>query len=531
MPREPPSINRLYYCKPEACSYSRGESGSGKSEVYKLLLRNLCDLSRSSTKKSKVHSHLLKVDSILSAFGHATTPHNQDASCFTHYTELQFDSKGKMVGAKLIEYLLEKGRVTGPFDGGKTFHIFYYLLEGASHDERVQLRLSDAAHFNYLTGSNLVGYEKSLTNRYAQGNTSFLEILRGNLKSLGIGHRQQGQIWQLLASILHLGNVQFKDSQSDKEGCTIKNIQQLSMVAEMLGVSTDALQTCLTSRSEFVNKVHIAEFFNAKEACRQRDCLARALYATGFSWIVEQINQKMCASDSEWSHFVSILETPGFAGVNYPRNDFNRLLINYANERLYSHTMGEIFESPRDAFSAQGFSFPESKYTSNDDILNVLSGEKGGILPLIDAETAKRTSDESINKKIYDKYLDSGVLICANSKKLSNSFGIQHFAGLVDYDTTGFVDCDRDVLQTDFVTLIRGDPEHAGTSNPFLRSLFSDRIIATRMAGDSTLVSATPRGRTPSIRRKTHPKVTIEDENDSLDGSATVGNLVSKTFS
>jgi chitin synthase len=122
-----------------------------------MLLRNLCDISKTSEKKSKTHSLLLKIDPILSAFGHATTPHNLDATCFTHYTELQFNSKGKMVGAKLIEYLLEKTRVSGPLDGGRNFHIFYYLLEGANHEERVQWHLSDVAHFNYLTGSNIVG--------------------------------------------------------------------------------------------------------------------------------------------------------------------------------------------------------------------------------------------------------------------------------------------------------------------------------------------------------------------------------------
>jgi chitin synthase len=122
-----------------------------------MLVRNLCDLSKNGPKKTKTHSHVLKVDSVLSAFGHASTPHNADASCFTKYSEFQFDSKGKMVGMKMIEYLLEKSRVTIPLDGGRSFHIFYYLLEGATHEERVRFRLSDAAHFHYLTGSSQVG--------------------------------------------------------------------------------------------------------------------------------------------------------------------------------------------------------------------------------------------------------------------------------------------------------------------------------------------------------------------------------------
>jgi chitin synthase len=137
----------------------RGESATGKSEIYRMLVRHFCDISKIQTKKTKAHSLIVKASSILAAFGNATTPYNPDATCFTQYTEIQFNQKGKMVGAKLIEYLLEKTRVNNPLDGGRTFHIFYYMLEGANNEERSLLNLYDAAHFNYLAGSDIVGYE------------------------------------------------------------------------------------------------------------------------------------------------------------------------------------------------------------------------------------------------------------------------------------------------------------------------------------------------------------------------------------
>ena len=422
-----------------------------------------------------------------------------------------------MVGAKLIEYLLEKTRVSGPLDGGRNFHIFYYLLEGSTHEERVQWHLSDVAHFNYLTGSTIVGYYFFAKIRFAQGKGGYLEIIKGHLKSLGIGRRQQNQIWQLLAAVLHLGNIQFKEPVAG-ETCTIKNFQQLQLVSEMLGILPDSLETALTSRTRVVGKDNVVEYFNEKEAIVQRDSLARNLYATCFSWIVEQINQKLCASDADFNRFVSILEVPGFAGTSGTRNDFNRLLVNFANEKLYSHTMYELFV-------AQEIAFPENSYSSNQEILNVLCSEKKGILRLIDHEAVARTSDEAVTAKIYEQFLETGVLISANSKKLSTAFGIHHFAGVVEYDTIGFGEFERDVLQSDYVTLIRGDPESPGTNNPFLRSLFSDRIIATRKAKDSTVLSATPRGRVPSLRRRPS-KRNIEDENETLDATSTIGHMV-----
>lgn len=82
-----------------------------------MITRQLCDLSKSSKKKSRVHSSVLKVDSVLSAFGNATTSLNTNTSFHARYTEYQFDAEGKMIGAKYITFLLDKSRLTQSYIG------------------------------------------------------------------------------------------------------------------------------------------------------------------------------------------------------------------------------------------------------------------------------------------------------------------------------------------------------------------------------------------------------------------------------
>ena len=69
-----------------------------------MLLRNFCDLTKQGEKKAKIHSLLLRQQIILNCFGRAATFGNIDSSAFAQYTELQFDTKGRMLGVKLIEY-------------------------------------------------------------------------------------------------------------------------------------------------------------------------------------------------------------------------------------------------------------------------------------------------------------------------------------------------------------------------------------------------------------------------------------------
>ena len=451
-------------------------------------------MSKQSEKKAKIHSYLLKQQNILNAFGRAATLVNNDASGFAQYTELQFDGKGRMLGFKLIEYMLDKTRVTGSCDGGTSFQIFYKLLQGASFEEKSELNLSDSAHFYYLNKSSVVASNDP--------NNTF-ELLKSNLKSLGIGKRQQAQLWRVLAAILHIGNIQFLDSVTGRESCSIKNVAQLQMVADILGVDSFALQTTLVSRTKMVGKDNISLFLDAEQAGQQRDCFARALYAVLFSWIIEQINIKTCANEVSFSNVVSLFEAPGFQGAYSSKNGFNTLLTNYVNERLYGHVRNEVFETLKEEFVAQKLNYPSMPPSPNRDIIGLLSDPRNGVISMTDIEAAKAKSTSDLTAKIYDIHINSGILISSSSKKSSHSFGIHHYLGQIEYDTRDFISTDADVLQTDFVTLVRGNPENPGTRNDFLRSLFSDKIIATKKASDlKTVTSATVSKRTPSIRRK-----------------------------
>ncbi|KAJ3089830.1 hypothetical protein HK102_005396 [Quaeritorhiza haematococci] len=503
-----------------------GETGSGKSESHKLLARNLCDLSKTSKKRTKVHSGVLKLDSIFSAFGCAQTPANRNASRFGRYTEYQFDTQGRMVGAKCLEYLLEKTRVTSVMSADeRNFHIFYQLLGGATAEERSQLMLSDPHSFHYLAQSKY----KYTTPEDA---TAFAE-LRENLKSFGIGKRHIEGMLQLLSGILHLGNITFVDDpKNPNEQCSVKNFEKVEQVADLLGIQPAHLSQALCNRTKLIHGEMCSVLLDSEGAERQRDLLAQTLYSLLFSWLVEHINKKLCKAENEWTNYIGVLDFPGFGGSDRRNSNLHQLLINFANEKIFSFTQQQLWEQAAQVFSMEGLDImPPGRTAPNQAILALLEnavGEPVGILPLLEIGCAKsHTShdpDALAAERVYERHSNNPDFVA--KKKMKYQFGIRHYAGRVDYDTKGWIDANSEIIPTDAVTLFRGSSEMPASFNTFVRNLFSNKaisaishpqdprniVVATQLGGNKPL-------RKPSMKRKS--KRSEEDaEEDAKSGTS-----------
>ena len=88
-----------------------GESGAGKTEASKKIMQFIAAVSGNSANVQHVKDVILESNPLLEAFGNAKTIRNNNSSRFGKYLEMMFTKNGKVIGAQINEYLLEKSRV------------------------------------------------------------------------------------------------------------------------------------------------------------------------------------------------------------------------------------------------------------------------------------------------------------------------------------------------------------------------------------------------------------------------------------
>lgn len=97
-----------------------------------------------------MEKQVLDSNPLLEAFGNAKTVKNNNSSRFGKFIQVNFTEYGKIVSAKIYNYLLEKSRIVKIQENERNYHIFFQLLYGANESERTKFKLREPEYFNYL---------------------------------------------------------------------------------------------------------------------------------------------------------------------------------------------------------------------------------------------------------------------------------------------------------------------------------------------------------------------------------------------
>ncbi|XP_052880605.1 myosin-1-like isoform X2 [Gossypium arboreum] len=416
-----------------------GESGAGKTETAKIAMQYLAVLGGGSG----IEYEILKTNPILEAFGNAKTLRNDNSSRFGKLIEIHFSETGKISGAKIQTFnlLYEQSRVVQCAEGERSYHIFYQLCAGAPRALREKLNLKDVDEYKYLKQSNCY----SIT---GVNDAEHFHIVKEALDIVHVSKEDQESVFAMLAAVLWLGNVSFTIIDNENHVEAVQD-ESLINVAKLIGCDAADLNLALSTRKMRVGSDNIVQKLTLSQAIETRDALAKSIYAGLFEWLVEQINKSLAVGKRLTGRSISILDIYGFE--SFDRNSFEQFCINYANERLQQHFNRHLFKLEQEEYIQDGIDWAKVDFDDNQDCLHLFEKKPLGLLSLLNEEsTFPNGTDYTFANKLK-QHLNSNHCFKGEREK---AFTVSHFAGEVTYDTTGFLEKNRDLLHLDSIQLL-----------------------------------------------------------------------------
>lgn len=376
------------------CVIISGESGAGKTVAAKFIMNYLAKVSGGGPSVQKIKDVILESNPLLEAFGNAKTVRNNNSSRFGKYVEIQFTRGGQPDGGKISNFLLEKSRVVSQNVSERNFHIFYQMLFGASKEDKDQFGLTEPSYYYYLNQSGTYTVDGT------DDTKEYLET-RQAMDVIGIREEDQSSVLQIVAGVLHLGNISFEEQGNY---AIPENDDFLQYPAFLLGIDVSLLKEKLTSRvmdSKWGGKSETINMkLNVEQANYTRDALSKALYTRLFDFLVQAVNNAMQKDTTDLT--VGVLDIYGFE--IFQKNGFEQFCINFVNEKLQQIFIELTLKAEQEEYVDEGIKWTPIDYFNNKIVCDLIEAKKppGVMCVLDDVCATMHAQGEGADQKLLE---------------------------------------------------------------------------------------------------------------------------------
>lgn len=419
-----------------------GESGAGKTVSAKYAMRYFATVGGSAS-ETNVEEKVLASSPIMEAIGNAKTTRNDNSSRFGKYIQIGFDKRFHIIGANMRTYLLEKSRVVFQAEEERNYHIFYQLCASSGLPEFVDLSLSQAEDFFYTSQGGDTAID-------GVDDADDFEKTRQAFTLLGVKESHQMSIFRIIASILHLGNIDIISERDGESSSLPKGDEHLNHFCKLLEVEHDQMEHWLCHRKLVTTSETYVKNMSVQQALNARNALAKHIYAQLFNWIVKHVNKALYTTSKQHS-FIGVLDIYGFE--TFEINSFEQFCINYANEKLQQQFNSHVFKLEQEEYMKEQIPWTLIDFYDNQPCIDLIEA-KLGILDLLDEECkVPKGTDQNWAQKLYDRHSSSQHF---KKPRMSNiSFIIVHFADKVEYQCDGFLEKNRDTVYEEQINILK----------------------------------------------------------------------------
>ena len=446
-----------------------GESGAGKTENTKKVISYFASIGATGKKQEGeigLEDKIVNTNPVLEAWGNAKTVRNDNSSRFGKFIRIWFNSAGKLSGADMVIYLLEKSRLTFQAEQERCYHSFYNIMCDQIPDIKEKCCLSNDI-YDYWWVSQGKTTVPSINDK------EDMMFAHEAYKILGFSEDETYNIYKLTAVVMHMGNMT-KDfvPVGKEEQAEIKNETNAEKVADLCGIDVEWMITYFCKPKLKVGTEWVSKGQTCSGASSSVGGIGRKIYELVFRFITDKCNLTLFDPTMKKVQYIGCLDIAGFEIFDY--NGFEQICINFVNEKLQQFFNQHMFTLEQEEYVREGIEWANVDFGMDLQVCITMFEKPMGLLAIWEEESLfPKASDETFRTKLMDNLL--GKPGCQNFQKPDPKapdkkahFGVAHYAAMVSYNITGWLEKNKDPLNDTIVELMKNG------SNSLLVECFID---------------------------------------------------------
>jgi len=437
-----------------------GESGAGKTENTKKVITYFAILGATEVKKkgnepvekkANLEDRIVNTNPILESYGNAKTIRNDNSSRFGKFIRIYFNQMGKLAGGFIDVYLLEKSRVTYQQPNERGYHIFFQLVEEGPVPGLQEMILMSTDPYDYFFMSQGKVKVDSIDD------AEELEFTDQAFDTLGFSLEEKQDAFKTTAMIMHLGEMTFKQK-GREESCEMDDPVPGQKVCTICGIENwqlfygNFIRPKIKVGTEWVYKGQ-----NADNCLNAIAALARSMYNRLFLWLVDLCNRTLIDPTMKKVNFIGVLDIAGFEIFEF--NTFEQICINFCNEKLQQFFNHHMFVLEQEEYVREGIEWEMVDFGMDLEATIQLMEKPMGLLAILEEETMfPKSTDKSFEEKLKENLLGKSPVFLKKqpgSKDKNAHFAIAHYAGIVNYNLTNWLDKNKDPVNDTVVDQLK----------------------------------------------------------------------------
>jgi len=443
-----------------------GESGAGKTENTKKVISYFASIGASGKRKEGepgLEDKIVQTNPVLEAWGNAKTVRNDNSSRFGKFIRIWFNQAGKLSGADMVVYLLEKSRLTFQATLERCYHAFYNIMSDQVPDLKEKARLTDNIYDYWWVSQGKVTVDSIDDKEDMQFADEAYDIL-------GFTNEEKYNVYKLTAVVMHMGNLT-KDfvPVGKEEQAEVKDETNARIIADVCGVDPEWMITYFCKPKLKVGTEWVSKGQTCSGAASSVSGIGRSIYERVFRFIVEKCNTTLIDLTMKKVQYIGCLDIAGFEIFDY--NGFEQICINFCNEKLQQFFNQHMFVLEQEEYVKEGIEWKNVDFGMDLQKCIDMFEKPMGLLAILEEESLfPKATDQTFAAKLHENLLGK----CENFQKANPKpdpgahFAVIHYAATVSYNLTAWLEKNKDPLNDTIVELFKNG------SNKLLVECFAD---------------------------------------------------------